>query len=87
MSLFSISGFRDQEHRSKNNLIHALQKSRKQNTITQQDRTLLKKKRARDLCSANHFARIRWGKAFCGELENFFQLDADHPFPDRTLIF
>ena len=87
MSLFSITGFRDQEQRSKNNLAHALRKSRKKTSISKHDRTLLKKKRARDLCSVNYFARIRWGKAFCGELDNFFHLDVDHPFPDQPLFF
>jgi hypothetical protein len=87
MSLFSISGFRNQAQHSKNELIHALRKSRKKNTISKQDRALLKKAKARDLCSVNHFARIRWGKAFCGELGNFFRFDGENPFPDQPLFF
>jgi hypothetical protein len=40
-----------------------------------------------DLCCVNYYARIRWSKAFCRELHNFFDLDDQKTFPDQPLFF
>jgi hypothetical protein len=42
---------------------------------------------ALDLCCVNHFARIRWSKAFCKEIEDFFGLDDQNTYPDQPLFF
>jgi hypothetical protein len=87
MSLFSMSGLLNQEHVSDKELKLAFQKSRKRHTITQQDLKLIDSCSTLDLCCVNHFARIRWSKAFCKEFQNFFELDDQNNFPDQPLFF
>jgi hypothetical protein len=76
-----------QERLSNKELQLAFETSRKKHTITPQDLDLLDSCSALDLCCVNHFARIRWSKAFCKEFEEFFGLDDQHHFPDRPLFF
>jgi hypothetical protein len=87
MSLFSMSGFSYQEHLSNAELHLAFEKSRKKHTITSKDRKLTDPCSALDLCCVNHFARLRWSKAFCKEFGIFFDLDDQNTFPDRPLFF
>src|SRR5262249_9509779 len=71
----------------KKELLLAFEKSRKRDTITRHDLNLLDPSSARDLCRVNHFAKIRWSKTFCKEVEAFFDLDDDIKFPDQPLFF
>jgi hypothetical protein len=87
MSLFSMSGFSYQEDLSNAQLQSAFEKSRKKHTITSKDRKLTNQSSALDLCCVNHFARLRWGKAFCKEFAMFFDLDDQTTFPDQPLFF
>jgi hypothetical protein len=87
MSLFSMSGLLHQEYLSHNELELAFEKSRKKHTITQQDRKLTDPSSALDLCCVNHFARLRWSRAFCKELQNFFKLHDRNTYPDQPLFF
>jgi hypothetical protein len=87
MSLFAKSGLLHQEYVSHQELELAFEKSRKKHTITQQDRKLPDPGSALDLCCVNHFARLRWSKAFCREIEEFFALDNQNTFPDQPLFF
>ena len=73
MSLFVQSSFSVQERYSNKEMQLALDKSRKRHTITKQDLKLTAFCSALDFSSVNHFARIRWGKAFCREFEEFFE--------------
>ena len=75
MSLFVQSCFSHQERLSNKELQLAFEKSRKRHTITRQDLDLLTSCSTLDLCCVNHFARLRWSKAFCKEFEEFFDLD------------
>jgi hypothetical protein len=84
--LFSASGFQSQQHRSERNLKHAFEESHKRDTITRSDRPLLQCD-AHVLYAMNTKARILWTKAVCRELQDFFGLDRDHPFPDEQLFF
>jgi hypothetical protein len=84
--LFSASGIQRQTYQAERDLMHALQESRKRDTITRSDRLLLQCD-AHVLCSVNTKSRIRWAKAVCREFQEFFALDADHPFPDQQLFF
>jgi hypothetical protein len=63
-----------------------LQESRKRDTITRLDRLLFQCD-ADVLCSVNSRSRLLWAKAVCRECQDFFGLDADHPFPDQQLFF
>jgi hypothetical protein len=65
----------------------AFQKSRKKHTITQQDWKLTYPSSVLDLCCVNHFARLRWSKAFCKEFALFFDLDDRNNYPDQPLFF
>jgi hypothetical protein len=65
----------------------AFEKSRKKHTITQQDRKLTDPGSVLDLCCVNHFARLRWSRAFCKEFAMFFGLHDQNPFPDQPLFF
>jgi hypothetical protein len=87
MSLFIQSCFSHQERLSNKELQLAFEKSRKRHTITPQDLDLLTSCSTLDLCSVNHFARIRWSKAFCKEFEDFLGLDDLNHFPDQPLFF
>jgi hypothetical protein len=87
MSLFVQSCLLHQERLSDKELQLVFEKSRKRHTITPQDLQLTEACSASDLCCVNHFARIRWSKAFCGEFEEFFGLDDDTDFPDQPLFF
>jgi hypothetical protein len=87
MSLFVQSCFLHQERLSNKELKLAFQKSHKKHTITPQDLQLTESCSALDLCCVNHFARIRWSKAFCKEFEEFFGLDDRNHFPDQPLFF
>jgi hypothetical protein len=87
MSLFVQSCFSHQERLSNQELQLAFEKSRKRHTITRQDLDLLTSCSALDLCCVNHFARLRWSKAFCKEFEEFFDLDDQKPFPNQPLFF
>jgi hypothetical protein len=87
MSLFVQSSFSVQERRSNKEMQLAFEKSRKRHTITKQDLKLTASCSALDLCCVNHFARIRWGRAFCREFEEFFKLDDENRFPDQPLFF
>jgi hypothetical protein len=87
MSLFSTFGISSQEHRSHGQLLHAFQESKRQHSITHQDRQLLRPGVRRHLGSVNRFARSRWGQAVYREFEDFFGLDDHHPFPHRPLFF
>jgi hypothetical protein len=87
MSLFSTSGLRNQEYQSNKELTLAFEQSRKRHTITQKDRKVTDPSSALDLCSVNYFARIRWSRAFCKEIEMFFGLNNQNTFPDQPLFF
>jgi hypothetical protein len=87
MSLFVQSSFSVQERRSNKEMQLAFEKSRKKHTISKQDLQLTEACSALDLCCVNDFARIRWGRAFCQEFEEFFRLDHENGFPDRPLFF
>jgi hypothetical protein len=87
MSLFIQSSLSVQERRSHKEMQFAFEKSRKRHTISKQDLRLTEARSAPDLCSVNHFARVRWGKAFCKEFEKFFKLDDENSFPDQPLFF
>jgi hypothetical protein len=84
--LFSASGFQRQEHQSERDLKHAFQESRKRDTVTRRDRLFLQCD-PHVLCSVNSKSRILWAKAVCREIQDFFALDDDHPFPDQRLFF
>jgi hypothetical protein len=87
MSIVSMSGLLHQEYLSHQEMELAFQKSRKKHTTTQQDRKLTDPSSALDLCCVNYFARLRWSRAFCKEIEEFFALDNQNPFPDQPLFF
>jgi len=87
MSLFSMSGLRNQERLSHQELQLAFEKSRKKHTITTKDRKLTDPCSALDLCCVNYFSRIRWSKAFCKEFQHFFGLDDQKTYPDQPLFF
>jgi hypothetical protein len=84
--LLSASGFQRQEHQAERALKHAFQESRKRDTITRRDRLLFQCD-PHVLCSVNARSRFLWAKAVCREFQEFFGLDADHPFPDEQLFF
>jgi hypothetical protein len=84
--LFSSSGVQRQTYQAERDLKHALQESRKRNTITGRD-DLFFQRDPHVLCSVNTKSRILWARAVCRELQDFFALDADHPFPDEQLFF
>jgi hypothetical protein len=86
MSLFVQSSFSVQERYSNKEMQLAFEKSRKKHTITKQDLRLTDSCSVLDLCCVNHFARIRRGKAFCQEFEEFFKLDDENSFPDQPLF-
>jgi hypothetical protein len=87
MSLFSTSGLLHQEYLSHRELELAFEKSRKKHTITPQDLHLMDPGSALDLCCINHFARLRWSKAFCREFQHFFKLRDKNQFSDQPLFF
>jgi hypothetical protein len=87
MSLFVQSSFSVQERYSNKEMQLAFEKSRKKHTITKQDLRLTDSCSALDLCCVNHFARVRWGKAFCQQFEEFFKLDDENSFPNQPLFF
>jgi hypothetical protein len=87
MSLFLNSSLSHQERRFNKEMQLAFAKSRKRHTITKQDLRLTESCSALDLCCVNHSARIRWGRAFCQEFEEFFKLDDENSFPDKPLFF
>jgi hypothetical protein len=87
MSHFSMSGFSYQEHLSNTELQSAFQKSRKKHTITQRDRKSTDPSSVLDLGCVNHFSRLRWNKAFCGEFQNLFHLDDWNTYPNQPLCF
>jgi hypothetical protein len=84
--LFPASGIQRQAFQFERDLMHALRESRKRDTITRRDRLLLQCD-PHVLCSVNTRSRILWAKAVCREFRDFFDLDADHPFPDQQLFF
>jgi hypothetical protein len=84
--LFSSTGFQRQEHQAERDQRYALHESRKRSTITRRDRLLFQCD-AHVLCSVNSRSRFLWAKAVCRECQDFFGLDADHPFPDQQLFF
>jgi hypothetical protein len=87
MSFFSTSGLLHQEYLSHKELTLSFEKSRKKHTITPKDRKLTDPSSALDLCCVNHFARLRWSRAFCREFQHFFKLRDKNPFPDQPLFF
>jgi hypothetical protein len=87
MSLFSMSGLMNQEYLSHKELTLAFEKSRKKHTITPKDLDLMDPSSVLDLCCVNHSARLRWSKAFCKEIEKFFDLNNHNTFPDQPLFF
>jgi hypothetical protein len=87
MSLFSMSGLRNQERLSNKELTLAFEKSRTKHTITPKDRKLTYPSSVLDLCCVNYSARLRWSKAFCKEFALFFDLDDQKTYPDQPLFF
>jgi hypothetical protein len=84
--LFCSSGIQRQAFQHERELQHALKESRKRDTVTCRDRQLLQCD-AHVLFPVNTRSRLLWAKAVCRELQDFFDLDADHPFPDEQLFF
>jgi hypothetical protein len=87
MSLFSMSGLRNQEHFFNKELLLAFQKSSKQQTVTPEDRELTNRNVVLDLCCVNYWSRIRWSKAFCKEVAAFFGLNKKKTYPDQPIFF
>jgi hypothetical protein len=84
--LFCSSGIQRQAFQYERELQHALKESRKRDTVTCRDRQLLQCD-PHVLFPVNTRSRLLWAKAVCRELQDFFGLDADHPFPDQQLFF
>jgi hypothetical protein len=87
MSLFSMSGLRNQEYQSDKELTLAFEKSRKKRTVTPKDRNLADPSSVRDLCSVKYWSRIRWSRAFCKEVATFFGLNKQKTYPDHPVFF
>jgi hypothetical protein len=85
-NLFCSSGIQRQAFQHERELKHALQESRKRDTITWRDKQLLQCD-PQVLFPVNTASRLLWARVFCRELQEFFGLDADHPFPDQQLFF
>jgi hypothetical protein len=87
MSLFSMSGLRNQEYQSHQELLLAFEKSRKRNSITRQDQKLTDPHVVLDLWCVNYWSRIRWSRAFCKEVATFFGLHKQKTYPDQPVFF
>jgi len=85
-NLFCSSGIQRQAFQYERELQHALKESRKRGTITCADRQLLQCD-PHVLFPVNTASRLLWARVFCREVQDFFGLDADHPFPDQQLFF
>jgi hypothetical protein len=87
MSLFSMSGLRNQEYQSNKELTLAFERSRKKHTITPQDRKLTDPHVVLDLCCVNYWSRLRWSRAFCKEVAIFLGLSKQKTYPDQPIFF
>jgi hypothetical protein len=87
MSLFSDTGLLPQERKSHSALLLAFKKTRIRPRVSRKECRLVRINSKKYLNAANFKARIRWSKAFCSELSDFFHLNQNCRYPDQPLFF